>query len=260
MTNVMCRARVLRSSLLQNQGFAHGFSLRQGGVSREPFDTLNLGRSVGDRPEYVAENHRRFAEDVGYDAERLYELSQVHGSHVEVVEPSEPTPSFREREGDVLIGRQEGVAIAVRTADCMPMLLAHPKTGAVAAVHAGWRGISLGVARSSVLTLTRSVGAEPADLLVAIGPHIRQCCFEVGEDVRGILAACSDRPDVVTTHTTKPRISLVRIMMSQLLTLGVSPKHVDDVGGCTHCEVTRFFSYRRDGATSGRHLAVIVSR
>ncbi|MCB9707863.1 MAG: peptidoglycan editing factor PgeF [Myxococcales bacterium] len=260
MTPIVSSQRVLRSALLETHRFKHGFSLRQGGVSVPPFDTLNLGRQVSDNPKHVVENHRRFAAEVGYDAEGLYEISQVHGCHIEVADPTRSAASFRVREGDALIGSHDGVAVAVRTADCMPLLLADPESGVVAAVHAGWRGIALGVVRSSVLALTQRMHVKQTELLVGIGPHIRQCCFEVGEDVRAILVACSDASNVVITHTTKPRVSLVGIVMSQLLSLGALFTHIDDVGGCTHCEGDRFFSYRRDGAASGRHAAVIVSR
>ena len=124
---------VLRSSLLSRHGFSHGFSTRSGGVSPAPFESLNLGRSVGDAPEHVAENHRRFAARVGYEPVRIFELSQVHGRRARQVEAHEDASEVRREEGDALLTAAAGVAIGVRAADCLPLLIGDPATGAVAA-------------------------------------------------------------------------------------------------------------------------------
>ena len=126
-------------------GFTHGFSLRTGGVSEGGFASLNLARGLGDDEELVAENHRILARDVGYVAGGLFEVSQVHGAHVRVVEASDEVRRVREEQADALVAPPGGVAVAVRTADCVPVLVADPKTGAVAAIHAGWRGRSRGL-------------------------------------------------------------------------------------------------------------------
>ena len=133
---------VIESPLLRKAGFLHGFSLRSGGVSLPPFDTANLGRRLGDRAEHVAENHRRLAARIGYRVEALYECSQVHGRVV--VEPASTELSVTEvrtLEADALISPRAGDALGVRTADCVPLLIGDVRSGAVAAVHAGWRGV-----------------------------------------------------------------------------------------------------------------------
>jgi polyphenol oxidase len=253
-------ADVLRSDLLRREGFAHGFSLRTGGVSRAPFDTLNLARSVGDAPADVAENHRRFAAAVGFDPDRLMEVSQVHGAGVWVVEPGVSPAQTRREEADALVALGEGVAVAVRVADCVPVLMADRRSGAVAAVHAGWRGCVAGVVVEALRELEEEAGTAASDLVVAIGPHIRVGAFEVGDEVAAHLDAAAPRAEVVVRGKGKPRVDLAGVVRAQLIMLGVPGEQVEDVGGCTHDEPERFFSYRRDGRSSGRHLGVIVPR
>jgi YfiH family protein len=249
----------LRSGLLTRAGFRHGFSLRTGGVSAAPFAALNLARNVGDSPEAVRENHRLFADIVGYDPARLYEVSQVHGAGVEVAEGGDPV-AFRGREADALVGRAPGVAVGVRVADCVPLLVADPSSGAVAAIHAGWRGVVAGVIRSGIEALRRASKAEPGALLCAIGPHIGPDAFEVGDDVaRQIAAAAPDAARVVLAREPRPHVSLERAVVAQLLALGMTAGNIERVPGCTFSEPERFYSFRRDGSRSGRHLAAIVA-
>lgn len=252
----------IRSLLLASRGFTHGFSLRTGGVSAPPFDSLNLGRALGDDPRSVAENHRRLAAALGYPADDLFEVSQVHGARVLEPGPDAVPASFRASEADALCSARAGVAIGVRTADCMPVLLADPVTGAVAAVHAGWRGAVAGVLPAAIAALSVRAGADPARLVVAILPHIRACCFEVGaevvEQVRAVLPEEAARRAVVE-RSPRPHVDLSQLVRAQLHEAGVAAERIDDVAGCTCCEPDRFFSFRRDGADAGRHLAVIVA-
>lgn len=241
----------VRSALLDEHGFAHGFSTRQGGVSEGPFASLNLARTVGDDPAAVAENTRRFEAAIGGPA-RLYEVSQVHGDAlVEVA--GEPVADIRRIEADGLLARIAGAAVAVRTADCVPVLLADPETGAVAAVHAGWRGVEARIVGGAVARL----GPAPR-LLAAIGPHIRLDAFEVGPEVAERIAAVAHGEPVVERREPRPHVDLARAVRAQLVHAGV--ERIDDVGGCTHAEADRFFSHRRDRGNTGRHLSAIAAR
>lgn len=240
----------VRSAHLSEHGFVHGFSTRQGGVSTAPFDSLNLGRAIGDSEDAVAENHRLFAQDVGYEA--LFELSQVHSATVREILRAEDPKLVRAEEGDALIARDIGVAVGVRTADCVPLLLAHPGAGVVAAVHAGWRGVEANIAAETV----RAMGVPPVELIAVAGPHIRLAAFEVGEDVAERLEAASSAQNVVSHAYERPHVDLFRILEAQLADIGV---RLEDLGGDTFADPGRFFSYRRDGKT-GRHLSVIVAR
>lgn len=240
---------MLRSTLLQEAGFRHAFSTREGGVSEGPFASLNLARTVGDDPEAVAENTRRFA--AALECDRLYEVSQVHGRQVERVR-GEDVLEVRRREADALVTDAPGAAVAVRTADCVPILLADPETGAVAAVHAGWRG----VAQRILFEALDALGA--ADPIAAIGPHIRLDAFEVGPEVAEALSAAVPNAQIVEAREPRPHVDLSAAVRAQLAEAGVT--RVDDVGGCTHAEPARFFSHRRDAGRTGRQLSAIVAR
>jgi len=248
------------SKLLQGAGFRHGFSLRGGGESVGEFRSLNLGRAIGDDPEAVRANHERFAKAVGYGPEELFEVSQVHGAAVRAIEPGDEPRRVRTEQADAIVTDSAGVAVGVRTADCVPLLIAEPRSGAVAAVHSGWRGTASGILGQAIDALLALSGAMPSDLLVAIGPHIRVQAFEVGHDVAVQIQALA--PDKVVIHEAEPRpfACLTTVIRHQLTEAGVKNERVEDVGGCTFDDSSSYFSYRRDGGQTGRHLAAIVAR
>lgn len=243
---------VLRSQKLAELGFAHGFSTRSGGASLGPYASLNLGRSVGDELGHVEENRRRFASWVGYAPAALFEVDQVHGAVVRQVDPDQDPARVRSEAGDALVACA-GAAIGVRTADCVPVLIADPGTRQVAAVHAGWRGVVAGVVPAAVAALSAASGAPASRLWAAVFPHIRSCCFEVGVDVAEQLARCAPGT-AAASH-----MALDAIVRSQLLAAGLAAAQLDDISGCTCCDAERFFSFRRDGQVSGRHLTAIVA-
>lgn len=245
---------VLRAPQLIAQGFRHGFSTRLGGVSTGPFASLNLGGS-GDDPSLVAENQRLFASWVGYEPERLFVVSQVHGARVWTVNAASDPAAVRLTEADGLVSRTS--AIGIRTADCVPILLADPESRTVAALHAGWRGLVAGVIGAGV----RALSVPPERLVAAVFPHIGGCCFEVSEEVATALHGSA--PDAGEPgHRNargKPHVALDRITLAQLTAAGVVSERIDVVSGCTRCDATQFFSHRRDGIPRGTHLAVIVA-
>ncbi|MEZ4392218.1 MAG: polyphenol oxidase family protein [Polyangiales bacterium] len=217
-------------------GFRHGFS-RPG---------LNLGLPA------AGADHQRLADDVGYDLDALRVCRQVHGAAV----LDAPTRAeCAAAEADAIVARAPGAAAGVRVADCAPILLADPRSGAVAAVHAGWRGVVAGVLRAAVVCLAP---ARPAELLAALGPCIGACCFEVGDEVADLLVAASSPDARVTRGAGRPHASLELALRWQLRAMGVA--ELDVVGGCTRCDPARWHSYRRDGAASGRAMAVIAAR
>lgn len=246
----------LTSPLLTEHGFRHGFSLRTGGVSAAPYDTANLGRNVGDAPESVATNHRRLAHGVGYELDALRESSQVHGAAV-VDADAHGEAEARLLSADALFATRRGLAVGVRTADCVPLLVGDRRSRAVIAIHAGWRGVVAGVVPAAIASLRARVG-EGA-LVVAIGPHIRGPSFEVGEDVAAQIQGVAHGRSVVVGRSAedKPLVDLTVALRAQLAALGIDA--IDDVGGCTLTEAERFFSFRRDAQRSGRHLSVIVA-
>jgi YfiH family protein len=160
---------------------------------------------------------------------------------------------------DAIVSDGPGLACAVRTADCVPLLLGDRETRRVAAVHAGWRGVVKGVV-AATLEQMLARGSHTADLLVAIGPHISREAFEIGDEVAQQLATASSAQNAVLTRPGhKPHADLSAILVSQLEALGVPARNIELVPGCTFSDPASFYSYRRDGRHSGRQLSAIVS-
>lgn len=250
----------LQSELFRGAGFSHAFFTRRGGVSSGPFESLNFSISVGDDPLRVEQNLRRAAQALGVTREQLYFVSQVHGTGVCELGGDEPASEVTRRCADVVLSAAQGVACAVRTADCLPVLFADPRSGAVAAAHAGWRGLVRGVLAAAVRAL-EARQCKVSELLVAIGPHISVRGFEVSAEVAAELQAASPNAEIVRDDLgEKPHCDLRGLARSQLTALGISAERIDDVLGCTWTDPSLFFSYRRDGKTSGRHLSAIVVR
>jgi YfiH family protein len=247
----------LKSSLLEDAGFAHAFFTRMGGFSSGVFDSLNFTTISGDSEENVANNLAVAARALAVDPAHIYFLSQVHGTAFEVVTGKEDTREVQKKEGDVVLTRVPGVAAAIRTADCVSVLLASPETGWVAACHAGWQGCVLKVVPATLQAL-KAQGA--GQLIAAIGPHISRASFEVSEDVAQELINASPDKDIVDRSYEKPHIDLRKMVRAQLEEGGISSDSIDDVLGCTVIEKERYFSFRRDGNPSGRMLSAIVGR
>ena len=169
----------LASPLLK--GSLHGFFTRAGGVSRGPFESLNCSVSSGDDPVALRENRARVAGAMGVAPASLLGVTQLHGTCCVTVE--QPWAAGEGPRADAMATRVPGLALGIVTADCAPVLLADPRRGIVAAVHAGWRGALAGILEATVEAM-RALGAEPADLRAAIGPCIGPASYEVGEDLR----------------------------------------------------------------------------
>ena len=220
------------------------FSTRLGGVSRPPYDQLNLGRSTADDPAAVAENRERLLRAAGLDPVCLSTAGQVHGTRV--VEVSRPG---HHAACDALLTRTQGVALAVTTADCMSILFLAP--GVVAAAHSGWRGTADGLPRATLEAVCGLAGCAPDAVQVAIGPAIRGCCYEVDEDVASRFPAVALRPS-----TGRPRLDLPTAAGHSLREAGVRAEAIDDLGACTSCEPDLYYSHRRDRGLTGRHWGV----
>jgi YfiH family protein len=241
--------------------FVHGFTTRRGGVSRAPFASLNLGWKWGDDEASVLENHRRVCAAAGVTA--MARVSQVHGTQVLRIGRADELRRLSAMEGDGLCTDEPGVALSVHVADCTPILMACPRTGACASLHAGWRGTVAGMARAGVETLRREFGCEPEHVRVALGPCIGRCCFEVGPEV--VNAFVQAMPDAVARGVVdvmvgaKPHIDLRRFQRLQLQAAGIPPENIDASTACTLCDAEgRFYSFRRDGRATGQSIGFIV--
>ncbi|HSM92697.1 MAG TPA: peptidoglycan editing factor PgeF [Anaeromyxobacteraceae bacterium] len=230
--------------------FPHGFSTRRGGVSPAPWDSLNLGGAVGDDPGRVAENWRRLEAATGLAFARV---QQVHGARVVTADaPSAPCD-----EADAVVSRTPGVAACISVADCVPVLIADPTSGAVAAVHAGWRGTVARAAAAAVEALTARGGARPRELLAAIGPSIGPCCYEVSPDLAARFEEAFGA-GVVDRSRSAPRLDLWEANVRALGAAGLLPERIDALRRCTACEDRLFFSHRRDAGATGRQAAWIA--
>lgn len=235
---------VLESRLLA--AFPHGFTTREGGVSPPPWDSLNLGGSVEDDPARVEENWRRVEAATGL---RFARVRQVHGARVvHLGRPTRPA-----EEADAVLSSTPGLAACVSVADCVPILLADPRSGTVAAVHAGWRGTLARVAEAAVRALGGPGGG--GELLAAIGPSIGPCCYEVSPDLAARFAG--ELGPVVREGKAGPHLDLREANRRVLVAAGLAAERVEVLSRCTACEAGSFFSHRRDRGRTGRQIAFI---
>lgn len=214
------------SKALEKAGFRHAFSTRL--ASSE-----DIGAAIG----------------VPFDRIRI--VKQVHSARV--VEAK--TESIAHEEADAIVSR-EGDAISIRTADCVPILIADPETSAVAAIHAGWRGVVSGVVPNALEML----GSARTKWIAAIGPSICGDCFEVGADVAEKIIGASSENILTKRVGEKAFVDLRKAVRAQLIRDGLSDSQIEDVAGCTYHQKDLFFSYRRDGANAGRLIAAIRPR
>ena len=277
----------------------HAFSTRRGGVSRGPSAGLNLGFTKGERRARVRENRGLLFQKLGAEHFTLASLRQIHSASVyQVLRGTSGELEYRfcgnrmpeqagvaRPAGDALLTDQAGILLSVRTADCLPVLLVDAKRRAVAAVHGGWRGALAGIVEKAVGEMRRVYGSEPRSLLAVLGPSIRVCCYEVGEEVEEAFQGRfthADRffrrvPETPGSHSERNPLSflnmqppghdsagapsihldLVAVTRDQLLAAGLRPHNVAAVEFCTACRTDLFYSYRKAGSHTGRMMAVI---
>ncbi len=240
---------------------SHGFTTRLGGVSRDVLESLNIGTRRGDSPENVVKNYEILGSALGFDPRKAVLTRQTHTDIVRRVGKAQHgaglfAPDLPEC--DALITDEPGTALVVFTADCTPILLHDPVTGAVGAVHAGWRGTVSAIAAKTVREMVSAFGCRESDIRAAIGPNIGQCCFETGADVPGALISALG--DAVTAYIQpageKFYVDLKGVNAMLLRRAGV--EHVEQSTLCTACRTDLFWSHRRFGARRGSQGAVIV--
>lgn len=227
-------------------GVRAAFTLRAGGVSAPPFDSLNVGAHVGDVPACVAENRRRVRDSLRLPAEPAW-LEQVHGTGVVELEGEEP-----HEPADAVITRRAGKVCAVQVADCMPVLLAARDASVIGVAHAGWRGLAGGVLQATVSRL----GVPAAQLIAWLGPAICAEHFEVGSEVRAaFVAQDAGAADAFSANLRgRWQCDLAALARRRLAALGI--RAVSGGAWCTYGDRERFFSFRRD-RQCGRMAALI---
>ena len=245
----------------ENIPVSHAFTGRLGGVSQGYLESLNLGMHRGDDPENVVKNYHIVGDALGFDPKKLVFANQIHSNIVRVVTDKDCLGSLSHRdypECDGLVTNTPGVAIAVFTADCTPILYCDPVTGAVGAAHAGWRGTAAGIAEKVVETMVSAFGCDPKNIRAAIGPNIGACCFETHADVpEAMLAALGEEAKpYIFPQGEKFRVDLKGINAHFLRRAGV--ENMEIAKECTVCESHRFWSHRVTKGKRGSQIAVII--
>jgi YfiH family protein len=245
---------------LEQAGFANGFSTRVGGTSPMPEKALNLAGFNDDTAENILENRRRFLKlfpsAVGKWA--LAGCWQVHGSDVRLINNLSDAKPAADARGDTvycdaIVSNARGVLAGVKTADCVPILIGDPTTGAFAAVHAGWRGTLAEIATKALGRMTAEYKTKPPDVRVAIGPAAEACCYEVGPDVIDPFRNSFPHQDLFReTRAGHACIDLLKANREQLVLAGVNPNKINIAPLCTMCRTDLFFSYRREKNVSGK--------
>jgi YfiH family protein len=258
--------KVLVCRPLEETGFANGFSTRLGGVSSLEADPagseLNLGGFNEDSRENIYENRRRFFAAL----DRPYKLAtawQVHGDNIRVVSEEADLGDSNER-ADALVSDLKSVFVGVKTADCVPVLLADPSTGAFASVHAGWRGTAQSIVQKAVARMEELFGSKPAVLICAIGPAAACERYEVGSEVIDMFHQ-NFAPAAKYFVETRPGHALVDLKLAnrdQLIDVGVDAANIYTAPFCTMTRTDLFFSYRIEKARFGRtgRLLSVIGR
>jgi len=245
-------AYALVETSLEDDGFLAAFTERTGGASEEPrFASLDLSYSAGDDPARVRENRARIARFLGTGP--LTVGGQVHGTRIAAIGLRQAGRGYEGPEDviadtDGLYADLPGIALAVATADCVPIVLASADEGRIAVIHAGWRGIAAGIVERAA-----ALFELPSEARVAIGPCARPCCYEVGEAV--VLAVADNDQRAAVTRQGGGRVQLDLPGTVGAVLSGLGFGHIEDAHACTIHEAERFFSHRRQGAC-GRQMAI----
>ena len=260
--------RALVCEPLERERFTNGFSTRGGGTSAMPELSLNLAGFNEDSAENILENRRRFLK-LFPGKWALAGCWQVHGADVRLIKDASDAKPAEDARGetvycDAIVSDARGVLAGVKTADCVPILIADPVTGAYAAIHAGWRGTLARVALKGIEQMKREYGTETENVIVAVGPAAGACCYEVGTDV--IDAFGAEFPQEISlfkpTRRNHACIDLLCANRNQLTGAGVNPANIFTAPLCTMCRTDLFFSYRREKSVYGKvgRLMSVIGR
>ena len=258
----------LSCARLEEKGFANAFSTRLGGVSPMPEAALNLAGFNDDAAENIYENRRRFL-NLFEGTWALASCWQMHGTDVRTVKNVEDTRQPEKALGetvycDALTTAAPRILVGVKTADCVPILLADSTTGACAAVHAGWRGTVSQIVARTLESMSAEYGTRAGDVVAAIGPAAGGCCYEVGGEVIEAFRANFTDADALFKQTRDGHalVDLQRANREQLIAAGLTPDQIQTAPLCTMCRTDLFFSYRREKHLHGRvgRLMSVIGR
>lgn len=239
------------------QSLKHGIFTRQGGVSQSPFDTLNLGGNVGDKPTSVRRNHEKMYAALGVDDGHACTVWQVHGN--DVILAQRPVRGRRWlAHADGIITDEPGLPLSMRFADCTPLLFFDPKRGVIGMAHAGWRGTVAGVGANVVRSMMTAFGCVPADIEVVIGPSIGPERYQVGPEVVEAVHAYFGTLDGLIRRDPADDSTYLNLWEANALALRRSGvERIEIAGICTATHTHEFFSHRAEHGRTGRFGAVM---
>ena len=240
----------------------HGFFTANGGVSTGFYQSLNCGFGSNDDPALIAENRRRVANSLGFQPDQVFGLRQTHSARVVTIDSTSDASIDARADADALITNNSGYALAILTADCVPVLFAAPEMGVIGAAHAGWRGAVDGVLEATIAMMAKQ-GIAPDQIEAVIGPAIQQANYQVGDDLRHAVLAAHDDAEVFFDPDQdmdgKYRFDLPGFVQSRLRNAGLDK--VTDLGIDTYGESSGLFSHRHATHAalpdSGRQISVI---
>ena len=240
-----------------------GFTMRNGGSSRPPFNSLNLGFGSGDQLSQVEANRAAVARAFDLEPHLLLTVNQVHGSEILVIDQPNPDVShFQRVESDAIITNQRNILIGILVADCFPIILYDRKKHVAGVIHLGWRGMAAGLLGRTVQAMREIFACQPADLCAAVGPGIAAHSYEVDRPVRDAFRQGSGQWQRIATEVSLGhwQLDLQKSCLLQLDAAGIERSAVDIVEECTCCHKETLFSYRRDQGRTGRQMGFTLLR
>ncbi|MDP2892585.1 MAG: peptidoglycan editing factor PgeF [Bacillota bacterium] len=253
---------LLRVPAFEKTGIvSHCFTTRKGGVSKGPFDSLNLSWKRYSAIEEIAKNYAIAAQAIGVDPGNLVLANSVHGDDILRVDEADRGRGLREAPcppADALVTNARNVALSTMHADCFPVFIVDTGSRAIALCHSGWKGTVSKIASKAVRRMSEEFGTQPAGCLAAIGPGIQPCCFEVDENVANeFMSAYPALECVQHVKNSKYRVNIQACCLVQLLESGIPAKNITVSGLCTSCDADLFFSYRREKGETGAMASII---
>lgn len=255
------RIQYLEAKLGGDNNIIHGFTTRHEGVSRTPYNSLNLGTNTLDQEYNVEGNRNLLARTFGSTPDKLVTVKQVHGTDILVIdEPNEDVSHFLALESDAIITNQPDIMIGICVADCAPILFCDTNKKVIAAVHAGWQGTANKLAKKTILAMKTFFDSNPEDIQVAIGPCIGQCCYEVDTPVKNIFQQNGYDWSLYTKQKDSLHwnLDLVAANRDQIIDNGIPFINIESADTCVCCQRDLFFSYRRDEGETGRQMGFIM--
>ncbi|WP_310829711.1 peptidoglycan editing factor PgeF [Paenibacillus pedocola] len=247
-----------------------GFTGRQGGAGKPPYDSFNCAFHVGDNPEDVLSNREKLAESLGFSLDAWTCGEQTHGKHIAVVTEADRGRGSRTRASafqstDGLLTNVPGVLLTSFYADCVPLYFYDPVERVAGLAHAGWKGTVAEIAGAMVSKMAEVFGSKPQHIVAAIGPSIGECCYEVDdyvmkhvlqlEETLALTASSGTEQDLYSkslSDDSKSMLNLKELNQRIMIKAGILPTHIECTTWCTSCNTNLFFSYRKEQGITGR--------